>query len=149
MADNTLAELLALQGARALHNPIARYALGLASTDKGSYTKTPPVASGGSPGGTGNGPGVKQTPIGSQGKPSPEQSLQDKLLARMITVKDSGFAIPNGQGILPGVALRPEVRKAFEDAGGVVGIDITELSPEEERGLAMLLDPQWTSRRAQ
>ena len=67
-------------------------------------------------------------------------------MARIRTVADTGFAVP-GPGVLPGFALRPEVRQAFEEMGGVAGFDTTNMSPEEEKGLAFIIDPKWVAER--
>lgn len=130
MADPKLVALLASQGSKAMSNPVARFALGL------------PVG----------GRGVEQAAAAQSGSPASSTgrkqnagpSIQDKLFARVRTVQDTGFAVP-GPGVLPGYALRPEVRELFKDQGGVSGYDVSNITPEEQQGLAMLLDPKWVA----
>lgn len=75
------------------------------------------------------------------------QDVQARILARIKTTDETGLARP-GEGMLPGMALRPEVRKLFEPAGGASMIDISNLSPEERNGLKMLIDPSWAQRQS-
>ena len=127
-------ELMAQQGAAGIRNPVNRFLLNLPSSS--------PVA------------GVAgQQQAAAQPRPAQPakqerklNSMQEKLFNRLITGKDAGFSIP-GPGILPGVAVRPEVRKMFEDVGGITGMDVTNLSPDEERGLMFILDPVWVAKR--
>jgi len=136
MADPRLVALLANQGAKAINNPVARYALGLPSGTQG--VEQPRQA---------QQPAVPSPPAQGQRQTTPS-SIQEKLMARVRTVKDTGFAVPApGSGILPGFALRPEVRAAFEDMGGVAGFDASNMSPEEEKGLAFIIDPEWVAER--
>jgi hypothetical protein len=128
--NEELAMYLASQGKRSVRNPIARFALGLPTGSSG-VDETTQYAS--------------QKQLGKDpSKPATSSAIQDKLLARIRTVSDTGFAVP-GPGVLPGYALRPEVRQAFESMGGVAGFDVSNMSPEEQNGLRLLLDPKWVA----
>jgi hypothetical protein len=66
------------------------------------------------------------------------KTLQDKLYARILTDENMPASLDN---ILPGYALRPEVQKVFGNKA--LGISLANMSPEEQRGLRFILDPQW------
>ena len=102
------------------HNPIVRFVAGL-----------PQLPS----------PRPRQYRPASPQRPT-QQSLQDKLLARIKTIEETGYGHPGGN-MLPAAALRPEVAKLFAGAGGVSGIDVSNMTPEEQRGLRLFLSPQW------
>jgi|WetSurMetagenome_2_1015567.scaffolds.fasta_scaffold10221_15 hypothetical protein len=123
MPDNQLAALLALRGSESMRNPVTRFALGLPLGSRAQQPSQPRSAF-----------SQSQTASG----------VRDKLLARIRTVKDTGFAVP-GPGVLPGYSLRPEVRQMFAEQGGVAGFDVSNLSPDEQKGLAFILDPKWVN----
>jgi hypothetical protein len=131
MADNQLAMMLASQGAKGIRNPVARFALGLPT---GGLQVPEPQAQ----------QVATQQGQGSSSGGAARSGIQDRLLARIRTRNDTGFAVP-GPGTIPGFALRPEVRQMFEGQGGVSAIDVSNLSPEEENGLMIMLDPKWVS----
>jgi len=135
MADPRLVAMLASQGPKALQNPVTRFALGLPIGNQGVIPQPQPQPQ--------PQPSSEKT---AQGKNN--SGIQEKLLARIRTVAETGFAVP-GPGILPGYALRPEVRAAFDEMGGVSGFDATKLSPDEEKGLALIIDPNWVRERRQ
>jgi predicted naringenin-chalcone synthase len=141
MADPRLVAMLAAQGPKALNNPVTRFALGLPSGTQGVEQAQPQQQV--------QSPESQSQPVQAQRQSTP-YGIQEKLLARIRTVSDTGFAVPAaGSGILPGYALRPEVRKVFEGMGGVAGFDTNNMSPEEEKGLAFILDPNWVKERQQ
>jgi hypothetical protein len=142
MADSLLVEfgkskrgaasLLAQTGGRALRSPVVRYVAGLPSSDLGSPDAQRPGD------------------LSSREKPRPstpeKPSVQDRLFKRLLFADSVGYGVP-GQGILTGAAFRSSLRSLGEERGGLVGMDITDLSPEEERALPILLDPAWVDRQ--
>jgi hypothetical protein len=70
------------------------------------------------------------------------QSIRDKLFSRMLTVNNPGPSQEQAQ-ILPGYAIRPEIRKIFANEGGLMGVDITGLSDVEKQALRMFIDPAY------
>lgn len=80
--------------------------------------------------------------------PATQDSARDELLRRMLTRDKVGYGVP-GPGVLTAAALRPDVRALFEDQGGVIGIDITDMPPAVASELALLLDHEWAAKMVQ
>jgi hypothetical protein len=145
MADPRLVAMLASQGPKAINNPVARFVMNLPAGQKGVDASRALAQYGYSSDAIAN--AIKQQAPKRQEQAAAEpSSIQAKLLARVRTGSETGFAVP-GPGVLPGFALRPEVRAAFESMGGVAGFDVSNLSPEEEKGLAFIIDPKWVAER--
>jgi hypothetical protein len=126
---NIIAQNAAQTGGESMRSPIVRDLLGLRVG--GLY---------GQPAATGD--PVAQQPRRDTRQPD---SIQDRLFRRMLVADDVGYGTP-GEGVLSAGALRPEVRQLFEDRGGVVGVDITNMTPEERNALRVLLDPRYADR---
>lgn len=122
-----LAQRMANQGAGGVRNPVNRMLLGLSN-----------------PAAEGPAPGVVVQPSAAATGAEPALGLRDRLFRRFISAQQAGFATP-GPNIIPGAALRPQVQEAFKDAGGVFGVDVTDLSPEETNALRFMLDPSWVA----
>lgn len=127
----SIAEILAASKGKALKSPIMRARLGLETTN--------PVAT----------PNVQQkTQQNTQQKNQPQlPSAAPEIFKRILVADNVGYGKP-GPGTIPGSALRKDVRDLFEELGGAVAIDISNLSPQEEQQLAMILEPGWAARHA-
>lgn len=82
---------------------------------------------------------------GGQGKKAPTEAqvMADFALRRIVTGDSSGWGGALDPGVVTGAALRKDVRDAFEKYGGVTGVYIGNMSPEEKRRMLLLLDPVW------
>lgn len=108
---------------KALSNPVNRYLLGLPTEAPGAQVREQ----------------VAPMEAAPQQQPDP---VWQKLLKRVRTVSETGLATP-GPGTIPGAALRPEVQAMFKDLGGPSAIDVSNMSPEEEKALRLIIDPTW------
>lgn len=120
-------EVVAKSRGKALASPVVRSMIGMGGEDLGREQKKPVAP-------------MAQQPDMNQAR--------DELLRRMLTRDKVGYGVP-GPGVLTAAALRPDVRALFEDQGGVIGVDITDMPTEVASELALLLDPDWAKNRAQ
>ncbi|OFW58433.1 MAG: hypothetical protein A2Y75_01610 [Candidatus Solincola sediminis] len=134
-ANKQIAALLYQSKGSDLNNPVVRSYLGLKQGDPGTNIAglfSPQAAT--------------ANPQPKKESAEPSQVLQDALLKRMKFANDVGFATP-GPGMLTGAALKPEVRQWGEEyGGGIVAVDLSGITPSEEKALRYMLDPKWLER---
>jgi hypothetical protein len=131
--------MVARPGGQGVHNPVARHVLGFPSESG--------VGAAGAAADSGPAARPPSTPSGRENATaSAVESVQDKLFKRLLFADAVGYGVP-GPGVLTGAAFRSALRSMGEERGGLVGMDVTNLSPEEERALPILLDPEWVARQ--
>lgn len=124
-----LADLLSDSKGEALNSPVVRMALGLPVGAPGSRSEAAPRA-----------PSVVQKQAAAV---APSKSIQDAIIKRFKFVDEVGYVRP-GPGMLSGAKLRPEVQKWGEEyGGGIVAIDMTDITPAEVNALRYMIDPKW------
>lgn len=138
-SKRSAASLVASSGGRELHSPVVRFVMGLPASDMGSPSPSQPQAR---PSSRPPSAPEAQSTTEAQSK----ESVQDKLFKRLLFADTVGYGVP-GPGVLTGAAFRSALRGMGEERGGLVGMDVTNLTPEEERALPILLDPEWVERQ--